>query len=73
MSISTRQTKIGVSYRKQSNLATAQSAGNMWGLTKTGDNLMAVTLNSEDDSDDMGKGDEFPANNYLTNWDVSGQ
>lgn len=73
MSINVRQTKIGVSYRKQSNLATAQSAGNMWGLTKTGDNLMAVVLNSEDDSDDMGKGDEFPANNFLTNWDVSGQ
>lgn len=73
MSINTRQTKIGVSYRKQSNLTTAQNAAGMWGLTKAGDALMNVVLNSESDAADMGKGNEFAANNYLTNWDVNGQ
>ena len=65
-----RETKIALSYRKQAALQVEAAAGNYWSLTKTNSALADITLNSEDDAQDIGKGNEFAANVYLTNWDA---
>lgn len=66
-----RETKIALSFRKQAALQVpAASSGNYWSLTKTNPALADITLNSETDAADIGKGHEFAENVYLTNWDA---
>jgi len=65
-----RETAIALSYRYQSDLQTAAGAGNYWSLTKTNPSLAEITLATETDAADIGKGHEFAENQYLTNWDV---
>ena len=61
-----RETKIAFGFTPQADLKTKNTDAELWSLTKTNAALSTVDLVSEDDSDDIGKGDEFPANNYPT-------
>jgi hypothetical protein len=61
-----RETKIAFGYIPQTDLKVANIVSEMWSLTKTNPALGTVDLNTEDDSADIGKGDEFPTQNFPT-------
>ncbi|HRK22598.1 MAG TPA: hypothetical protein PLX06_12350 [Fimbriimonadaceae bacterium] len=67
-----RETKIGLGIKYQSALHTALAAADCISLTKTNASLSNVDLRTEDDAMDIGKGDEWPTQQFLTNWEVSG-
>ncbi|HOQ47923.1 MAG TPA: hypothetical protein PK157_21620 [Bryobacteraceae bacterium] len=67
-----RETKIGFGYKKQTDLATANAVGDIWSLTKTNAALTTVTLNTENDAAELGKGHEFATQTFKSHWDVSG-
>lgn len=72
MSVNTRETLIGISFKKQSAIGTAVTAtSDYWRISKTNAALANVVINTEDDSQDIGKGDEFANNVFLTSKDAS--
>jgi hypothetical protein len=46
--------------------------GDIWSLTKTNAALSTVTLNTENDAAELGKGHEFATQVFKSHWDVSG-
>jgi hypothetical protein len=67
-----RETKIGFGYKKQTNLQTPNVSGDIWSLSKTNAALTTVSLNTENDAADLGKGHEFATQVFKSHWDVSG-
>jgi hypothetical protein len=67
-----RETKIGFGYKKQTDLSTPNVVGDIWSLTKTNAALSTVTLNTENDAAELGKGHEFATQVFKSHWDVSG-
>jgi hypothetical protein len=67
-----RETKIGFGYKKQAALQTANVLADIWSLSKVNAALSTVTLNTEDDAPELGKGHEFATRVYPTSWDVQG-
>jgi hypothetical protein len=61
-----QETKIAFGFAPQADLVTANPIADMWSLTKTNPALATVALNTEDDAADIGKGDEFPTQNFPT-------
>jgi hypothetical protein len=61
-----RETKIAFGLKPQADLKTKNPDLELWSVTKTNPALGVIDLNTEDDSDDIGKGDEFPTTNYPT-------
>jgi hypothetical protein len=57
---------------KQTDIATANAAANMWQLRKLNAQLANPKLNTENDADEYGKGHEFPIQSFQTSWDVNG-
>jgi hypothetical protein len=57
---------------KQTDIATANAAANMWQLRKLNAALANPKLNTENDADEYGKGHEFPIQSFQTSWDVNG-
>ena len=57
---------------KQTDIATAQAAANMWQLKKLNAALANPKLNTENDAKEYGKGHEFPTQTFKTSWDVGG-
>lgn len=73
MSGNIRETKIAVSYRKQSAIGTAQTAANCWSLGKTNASLGSLQYGTEDNSGDIGiKSHEFATQLYKLGVDFSG-
>jgi hypothetical protein len=72
MSANIQETRLCLGFHKQSALHTALAAADCWTLSKTNPALFAVNVGSENNGPWIGKNDEFPTANYLTNWDVSG-
>src|SRR5262245_17708550 len=66
-----RETKICFGFQPQPDLATANTVPQMWSLTKTNPALAVVTPVTEDDAQDIGKGDEFPTTVFPTNMDTA--
>ena len=66
-----RETKIAFGMQPQSALATANLAVELWSLTKTNPALGVVNPVTEDDAQDIGKGDEFPTTVYPSNLDTA--
>lgn len=64
-----RETAIALSYRKQAALQTKAGAGNYWRIANNSQSLASVTLATENDATDMGKGHEFATQQFLLNWD----
>ncbi len=58
--------------QKQTDIATANTAVQMWQLRKLNTQLTSPKLNTENDSEEFGKGHEFPTQSFQTSWDVSG-
>ena len=67
-----RETLIGFSFARQSGIATPNTAAGMWRLNKINTSFGGPKLNTENDKDELGKGDEFIHNVYKTSWDVQG-
>ena len=67
-----RETKIGFGFKKQTALQTANLAADIWSLSKVNAALSTVSLNTEDDAAELGKGHEFATRVYPTSWDVQG-
>jgi hypothetical protein len=59
----TQEMLIGISYKKQSAIGTGvTSTGDFWRVSKTNRALATVDPTTEDDAQDIGKGDEFARN-----------
>ncbi len=58
--------------KKQTDIATAQAAADMWRFTKINAALANPKLATESDAEEYGKGHEFPTATYKTAWDVNG-
>ena len=56
--------------QKQTDIATANSAVQMWQLRKLNAALANPKLNTENDADEFGKGLEFPTQSFQTSWDA---
>ena len=56
--------------QKQTDIATANTAGQMWQLRKLNAALANPKLNTENDADEFGKGHEFPTQSFQTSWDA---
>ena len=66
-----RETKIAFGFKPQPDLPTANLLAEIWSMTKTNPALATITPVSETDANDIGKGDEFPANIFPTNIDTA--
>ena len=66
-----RETRIAVAFRHQADIATLPAAANFLSLSKTNAVLATVDPKTEDDSQDLGKGDEFANNVFPVNQDAS--
>jgi len=56
--------------QKQTDIATANTAGQMWQLRKLNAQLTNPKLNTENDADEYGKGHEFASQSFQTSWDA---
>ena len=68
-----RETKIGVGFVEQTDLNTPNTAAEIWSFTTTNPAPITVTPNTEDNSADIGKGDEFPTQVFPVSMDVAGR
>lgn len=66
-----RETKIAFGFQPQADLATANTPTQLWSLTKTNTALAVVTPTTENDANDIGKGDEFPTQTFPSHMDVA--
>lgn len=66
-----RETKIAWGYIPQADLKTENTLAEIWSLTKTNPALAVVTPVTEDDSQDIGKGDEFATTVFKVNMDTA--
>ncbi|MDX2150915.1 MAG: hypothetical protein SFV54_09285 [Bryobacteraceae bacterium] len=58
--------------QKQTDIAAANTSGQMWQLRKLNAALANPKLNTENDAEEFGKGHEFPTQSFQTSWDVNG-
>ena len=72
MAANIRETRIGVSYKKQTALQTPLTAADCWSFTKLNAALSVVDMATENDATEIGKGNEFALNNYKSHWNVTG-
>ncbi len=63
---------IAFGKQKQTDIATANSAAQMWQLRKLNAQLANPRLNTENDAEEFGKGHEFAVQSFQTSWDVNG-
>ena len=66
-----RETKIAFGMAPQADLATINTTAELWSLTKTNPALGVVNPVTEDDANDIGKGDEFPTQVFPTSLDTA--
>jgi len=64
-----RETKIGFGFKRQMAIDAANPVGDMWSLTKTNPALAENLFNTENDAEDIGKGNDWPQNLYKTSTD----
>jgi hypothetical protein len=70
MSFNTQQQKLGIAFKKQAALQTANIAADFWNLTKTSGGFGRFAFNYESDAEDVGKGSEFATQLFPTTKDV---
>ena len=68
-----RETKIGVGFIEQTDLNTPNTAAEIWSFLITNNNPFTITPNTENDANDIGKGDEFPTQVFPVSMDVTGR
>jgi hypothetical protein len=65
-----QELKIGIGVNKQSALQTALLVGSIQGFRQTNRQIGQPIFNSEDDADDIGKGDEWPTQVFPSHIDA---
>jgi hypothetical protein len=73
MPAKTREILIGFGKCKQSNIATANTVNGIWRMNKLNASYGGPKLNTENDADELGKGNEFASQVFKTSWDAGGQ
>ncbi len=68
-----REARTALAFRRQTDIATLPTAANFWSLSKSNPTLATVEPKTEDDAQDLGKGDEFANNVYPVNQDANVQ
>lgn len=71
MSANIREAVTALAYRKQADIATLPALANFWALAKSNAVLATVDPKTEDDAQDLGKGDEFANNVFPLATDAS--
>ncbi len=71
MSFNTQNQKLGVAYKAQSTLQTANGASDFWLLSKTSGGFGKMGINWDSDAADIGKGSEFATTLFPITKDVS--
>jgi len=66
-----RETKIAFGFKPQADVATMNLPTEMWSLTKTNPALSVITPVTENDANDIGKGDEFPTQIFPSHMDAA--
>src|SRR5262245_51009638 len=66
-----RETILGIGFIAQPDLATPNTAAEMWSITKVNAALSTGNPTTEDNAQDIGKGDEFPTQVFPVAMDVS--
>jgi len=66
-----RETKIAFGFKPQADVATANTPLELWSLTKTNPALAVITPTTENDANDIGKGDEFPTQIFPSHMDAA--
>jgi hypothetical protein len=61
-----RESKIAFGFIPQADLTTENTSAEIWSLLKTNTDLLNLTLATETDALDIGKGDEFPTQVFPT-------
>jgi len=72
MSANIRETRIAVSAQKQTALQTPLTAAECVSFSKLNAAMSVVDMATENDAAEIGKGNEFAANNYKSHWNVTG-
>lgn len=72
MAIRTQEQLFGFSKSPQTSALTPNSAGQIIRLSKLNADLAFPNLSTEDDSAEMGKGDEWARQNFAVSWSTSG-
>jgi hypothetical protein len=67
-----RETLFAFSRNRQTNVTTASIAADMWRMRKINLDIETADLQTEDDANELGGGNEFAANVYKVNWDFTG-
>jgi len=67
-----QEQQFGLAFRKQTDIATANTAAQIWTLRKTNAQLPIPTLQTESDAAEYGKGHPYPEQVFLTAWRSSG-
>lgn len=68
-----RETKIGLGFVAQTDLQTPNAQPDIKSLTITNSAPFTITPTTEDNAADIGKGDEFPTEQYPVSMDVTGR
>lgn len=68
-----RETKIGVGFVEQDDLATPNTAAEIFSFTLTNTAPFTVNPQTEDNAADIGKGDEFPTQVFPLGIDITGR
>lgn len=66
-----RETRVALAFRKQADIGTLPAVANFWSLSKSNNQLAIVDPKTEDDAQDLGKGDEFANNVFPVNQDAT--
>jgi hypothetical protein len=64
---------IGFGKSKQTNIATPNTAAGIWRMRKVNQTFANLKLNTEDDANELGSGNEFASNVFKTYWDFQTQ
>jgi hypothetical protein len=68
-----RETLLGISKNRQTNAATASIAAEMVSVRKINTDIGVPVLNTENDANEIGGGNEFAQNVFKTNWEMAGK
>lgn len=67
-----RETLFAFSKNRQTDAVTASIAAEIWRMRKVNLDIDTAELITEDDANELGGGNEFAANVFPVNWDISG-
>lgn len=71
MSVNLSDQKLGLAFKKQTDLHTVNPDADFWLVSKTNNQLASIKPNMEDDRDDIGRGSDFASQTFKLSKDAS--